>query len=102
MAAEPRTRRYIVAKVIAEARGKHPDIEIETEDGKVWAFLPPQLWTDRAIDPKVGPEDTAREVMGSDTFDGYRASGGTIAVFNLVLTAYGEDQGISMGESSAS
>jgi hypothetical protein len=86
---------YDLAEVIAEAREEHPPITIRVAD-QVFSVDAPQLWSDEAINPNVGPEETARAVLG-DQFDAFRAAGGTVSGFSLVLAAWAKDNGVNWG-----
>lgn len=99
---KPNKKRYKLATVVAEAREKHPQIEIETDDGELFAFDPPQFWSDEAADPKVGPRATMIAVLGEEQYERFKKSGGTYSALNLVIEAWSADQGVSLGESSAS
>lgn len=99
---KPNKKRYKLSTVVAEAREKHPQIEIETDDGQVFKVDPPQFWSDEAADPKVGPRETMISILGEDQYEKYKAAGGSYASLNLVIEAWAQDQGADLGKSSAS
>lgn len=98
---KPNKKRYRLSTVAAEARAKHPQIEIEADDGQVFTIDPPQLWPDAATDPDVGPRETMTALLG-DQLAAYQAAGGTYALLNLVIEQYSADQGVDLGKSGAS
>lgn len=102
MVSKPNKKRYKLSEVVAEIRSKHPDIEIETEDGQVFTIPPPQLWSDKATDPKVGAQETGEELMGVDQYAAFKAAGGSYAYLNFVIGKFTEEQKTDLGKSSAS
>lgn len=89
---------FDLAEVVAEAREEHPDIVIRTQDGKEYRVPPPQLWSDRAADPKVGPAETAIEIMGAENFKAFCSSGGSATKLNLVVAAWAKRRGVDLGK----
>ena len=99
---EPEADEFDLAEVVAEARAAHPPIRIKMPDGQTFQIDPPQFWSDKAADPKVGPAQTAIEIMGAEQFKAFCAAGGSATRLNLVLEAWAKRQGVDLGKLAAS
>lgn len=95
---------------LAELRQREADksggdtIEIETEDGTVFAFPAPGFWDDDAKLAFTSNDDVTgvKVLLGPKEYVRFRAAGGRADDVALALKAYAEEQGLGLGESSAS
>lgn len=87
--------------VLADYKQKKRDeeaIEIETEDGTIFAIDPPALWPDE-IQPLALGEDMvgmAKMLIGEDKYAAFVAAGGSAAMVGAMV---GEELGLDVGES---
>lgn len=94
---------------LAELRQKHAEtvgdtIEIETEDGSVFAFPAPGFWPDQAKEAFANSNDVlgVKELIGVVEYLKFKQAGGRADDVALALKEFAAEQGISVGESSAS
>lgn len=79
-------------------------IEIEVEDGTVFAFPAPGFWDDDVKEAFAGNNDVqgVRRLLGPREYLNFRQAGGRADDVALALKQFAEEQGLTMGESSAS
>lgn len=79
-------------------------IEIETDDGTVFELPAPGFWDDGAKEAFAANNDVAgvKALMGPREYVRFRQAGGRADDVALALRAYAKEQGLSLGESSAS
>jgi hypothetical protein len=94
---------------LAELRQREADrrgdtIEIETDDGTVFEFPAPGFWDDAAKEAFANSNDVAgvRALLGPREYLKFREAGGRADDVALALREFAKEQGISLGESSAS
>jgi hypothetical protein len=94
---------------LAELRQRAADeggdsIEIETDDGTVFEFAAPGFWDDAVKEAFQGNNDVAgvRALLGPREYLRFREAGGRADDVALALRAFAKEQGVSLGESSAS
>ena len=99
------TKKYNLSAAQAEAKLKHPMIEIELgagEDKKPVSVLiePPQLWPDEIVElSRQGKLTEASQLLLGDQFATWKQHGGTNALLNLIIEEHTKKP---VGESSAS
>lgn len=97
--------RFKLAELRHRQAEKSGDVlEIETDDGTVFELPAPGFWDDAVKQAFAGNDDVAgvRALMGPARYLEFRQRGGRADDVALALKAYAEDQGLSVGESSAS
>lgn len=79
-------------------------IEIEVESGEVFEFPAPGFWPDEAKESFGANNDVdgVRKLLGQKRYLEFRAAGGRADDVALALKAFAAEQGMSVGESSAS
>jgi hypothetical protein len=96
-------KRYNIAKVIAENREQHPDIEIEGVDGRIFTVPAPEMWPDE-VHVAASKNDlialATAMLGGEEVYAEFRAAGGSAAVLNAVVMEH--TGGVTPGESAAS
>ncbi len=71
-------------------------VEVETDDGTVFAFDPPELWTDEQMDAaKIGTNEGLSRALLGDRYDEFISKGGSP---NLLMNLLSEEHGVSLGE----
>jgi hypothetical protein len=78
-------------------------IEFEGVDGETYTIPGPAFWPDEAHDAAArnAVADLGRSLLG-DQYDKFVAGGGRSADLALVVEAYADEQGVSLGESVGS
>jgi len=95
---QPNKRRYKLSEVVTRIREEKPAIEVETDDGKVYAITPPELWPDEALTlSSTNPVAAARLVV--DDYDAFVQAGGSAALVNAIVADYA---GLDLGKLSGS
>jgi hypothetical protein len=90
--------KFVLADVVNEARGKHPDIEVELPDGSVASFPPPQRWSDDLVEV-AGDAVAVTKLLLGDKYEAFTEAGGSAMI---LLDIIKESSGVSLGESSPS
>ncbi|WP_433224467.1 hypothetical protein [Microtetraspora malaysiensis] len=89
---------------LAELRAKHAErqggdsIEFEHED-TVYTLPAPGFWPDAVkVALKAGDDVAASAALMGDAYQAFTAAGGRADDIMLLITAYADEQGISLGE----
>jgi len=79
-------------------------IEIEVEDGTVFTFPAPGFWDDEVKEAFANNNDVqgVRRLLGPREYLQFRQAGGRADDVALALKQFAEEQGLTVGESSAS
>lgn len=79
-------------------------IEIEVEDGTVFTFPAPGFWDDEVKEAFTGNNDVTgvKRLLGPREYLKFRQCGGRADDVALALKQFAEEQGLTVGESSAS
>lgn len=97
--------RFKLTELRQQAAEKSGDtIEIETDDGTVFEFPAPGFWPDDAKEAFAAQNDVngVRVLLGPREYLRFRDAGGRADDVALALKAFAKEQGIELGESSAS
>lgn len=71
-------------------------VEVETDDGTVFAVDPPEIWGEEQIAAaKIGTNEALSRALLGDRFDEFIAKGGSP---NLLMNLLSEEHGVSLGE----
>lgn len=103
---KPNKKRFkleTIRQVQADKRGSV--IEIETDDGQVFALPAPGFWPDEASALMRDRDEVglARVLVGGpEEYDRFKAAGGRASDVALAIAAFADDQGVTSGESGAS
>lgn len=94
---------YNVADVVREARLTKPAIVFDFADKGKFRVDPPELWGDEVVE--ASSDGKGLEVMrlllgGDEKVAEFKAAGGSLSVFNLVLAEHTREK--DTGKSSAS
>lgn len=92
-----KNKKYRLAQVVAEAKDKHPEVDLEIAEGKTVTILPPQLWDEATLAVADDAVAITKKLLG-DNYDAYIKAGGTVGIFaEFVGDAFGD-----LGKFSAS
>jgi hypothetical protein len=94
---------------LAELRQRQADkvgdtIEIEVEDGAVFTFPAPGFWDDSVKEAFASNNDVqgVKALLGPREYLKFRQAGGRADDVALALKQFADDQGLTVGESTAS
>jgi hypothetical protein len=102
---KPNRSRFKLSELRAQQAEKSGDVfEIETDDGTIWEVPAPGFWPDEAKVAFSENRDVegVKALMGPRDYLRFREAGGRADDVALALKAYAKDQGLTVGESSAS
>jgi hypothetical protein len=99
------TKRYNLAELRARQADQAGDVfEVETEDGTVFQVPAPGFWDDSVKEHFTSNNDVAgvRTLLGPKRYLEFREHGGRADDVALALREFAREQGMTLGESSAS
>lgn len=102
---KPNRRRFKLEQIRQTERERTGDaFEIETDSGEMFEIPAPGFWPDEAKEHFAAGNDVAgaKALMGPRRYLQFREAGGQASDILLALRAFSADQGVELGESSAS
>lgn len=102
---KPNRARYKLAELRKKQADEVGDVfEIEAEDGTVFEIPAPGFWDDGVKEQFTANNDVAgiRMLLGPRRYLEFRQHGGRADDVALALRAFAKDQGLTVGESTAS
>lgn len=101
----PNRRRFKLAELRQKESERTGDaFEIETDSGETFEIAAPGFWPDAVKEHIAAGNDVkaAQVLLGQQRYLQFREAGGRASDVLLALRAFADDQGVELGESSAS
>jgi hypothetical protein len=102
---KPNRKRFKLSEIRQQAAETTGDVfEIETDDGQLFEVPAPGFWEDdiKALFAANRDVDGVKALLGPREYLKFRAAGGRADDVALALRAFAKEQGVEVGESSAS